>query len=242
MEEDKQFTPKINYDQLFVTLKEHWQTQGIKPKLVLHVCCAPCSTYTLEELASITNLTIYFSNSNIHPKEEYQRRALATKKFVKEFNAKHQTNVLYMQDQYNPLKYQAVVKDFSLEDFSEGGIRCAACYNLRLDQVAQYAKQNNYDYFGSSLTVSPMKNSDKINEIGYEVSTIYDVKYLPTDFKKRGGYQRTIEISKEYNIYRQCYCGCTFSAIKREVNLEAVKCSALQYLSEFFNIDENNNE
>lgn len=226
----------LNYDQLFVALKNEWKTTGVKPKLVLHVCCAPCSTYTLAELAFISNLTIYFSNSNIHPEEEYQRRTLATKKFIDEFNTKHQTQVKFVEDEYQPLKYQKNMPLTEIDIFFEGGLRCKACYNLRLDRVAQYAKTHHFDYFGSSLTVSPLKNSKFINEGGYEIALLYNVKYLPTDFKKRGGYQRTIEMSKEYDIYRQCYCGCTYSSIKRGIDLEEIKCSALIYLESIMKI------
>lgn len=221
---------KINYDNEMLTEVARWKTMNIKPKVLIHSCCAPCSTYVLEEMSKICDVTIYFSNSNIHPKEEYLRRAHVQKQFIADFNKVNKTNVLYLEDEYEPKNFIKEVITRELKDEKEGGKRCDFCFEMRLDRVADKASELNYDYFGSALTLSPHKNSNNINKIGFEVQMLYNVKYLPSDFKKRGGYQRSIQISRDYNVYRQCYCGCVFAANEQGIDLKKVACEAREYL------------
>lgn len=199
----------INYSNILDKVIKDWKNKEKRPKIVLHSCCAPCSTYTLEFLCQFSDLTILFSNSNIHPKKEYIKRSIAQKEFIEEFNNRTGNKVKYVEDEYKPVDFYRTVR--GLENEPEGGKRCTKCFMMRLDIVAKYAKENNYDYFGSALTLSPKKNSKLINELGFEVQEIYDVKYLPSDFKKNNGYKRSIEMCSEYNVYRQCYCGCIFA-------------------------------
>jgi len=224
---------KINYDQVLLDVIKQWQKENRRPKIILHSCCAPCSTYVLEEMTKYADVTIFFSNSNIHPKEEYQRRALVQETFIKDFNQQNNQNVLYIEDEYQPQSFIRSVYEKKLEDEQEGGKRCSFCFEMRLDRVAKKAVELGYDYFGSALTLSPHKNSQTINQVGFEVQQIYDVTYLPSDFKKRGGYKRSIEISEMYDVYRQCYCGCVFAAIKQGVDLKETKSEALKFLERY---------
>ncbi|MGY3778434.1 epoxyqueuosine reductase QueH [Isobaculum melis] len=213
---------KINYHRVLGKMIDSWVKEHLRPTILLHSCCAPCSTYTLEYLSAFANVTIYFANSNIHPRIEYQRRALVQKNFIDDFNTMTGQQVGFIEAPYQPQDFLAKVK--GLENEPEGGARCHVCYQMRLDLAAQKAKELGFDYFGSALTLSPKKNSQKINEIGLEVQELFKVQYLPSDFKKNKGYQRSIEMCKEYEVYRQCYCGCVFGAKAQGVDLkEAVK-------------------
>ena len=180
-----------------------------KPKLLLHACCGPCSSYVIEYLSKYFNITIYYYNPNIYPKEEYNRRLEELKKFVIEFNS----NVNVIEELYNQEDYNNAVKN--LEHLGEKSIRCYNCYEFRMDKAALYAKENNYDYFTTTLSISPHKNSKWINEIGGLLEQKYDIKYLYSDFKKKEGYKRSLELSKENNLYRQDYCGCIYSKKER---------------------------
>ena len=180
-----------------------------KPKLLLHACCGPCSSYVIEYLSKYFNITIYYYNPNIYPKEEYNRRLEELKKFVIEFNS----NVNVIEELYNQEDYNNAVKN--LEHLGEKSIRCYNCYEFRMNKAALYAKENNYDYFTTTLSISPHKNSKWINEIGWLLEQKYDIKYLYSDFKKKEGYKRSLELSKEYNLYRQDYCGCIYSKKER---------------------------
>jgi|SRR5690554_4721054 len=222
---------KVNYDSEMLSIIKAWEKNNTKPRILLHSCCAPCSTYVLEAISKVCNITIFFSNSNIHPKEEYLRRAFAQKKFIDDFNLVNNTKVLYLEDEYKPKNFISEVITRELHNEKEGGKRCDFCFEMRLDRVAAKASELGYDYFGSALTLSPYKNSNSINKIGYEVQMIYDVSYLPSDFKKRGGYQRSIQISRDYNVYRQCYCGCIFSAKENKIDLKDVICKAKTHLN-----------
>ncbi|CCV64964.1 conserved hypothetical protein (DUF208) [Alteracholeplasma palmae J233] len=224
---------KINYDQILLDVIKQWQKNNVKPKIILHSCCAPCSTYVLEEMTKYADITIYFSNSNIHPKEEYQKRALVQEEFIKKFNLENHTNVLYIEDEYQPQNFIKDVYSKKLEEEKEGGARCSFCFEMRLDRVAKKAVELGYDYFGSAITLSPHKNSQVINAIGFDVQKIYDVSYLPTDFKKRGGYKRSVELCNIYDIYRQCYCGCVFAALDQGIDLKETRREAIQFLEEF---------
>ena len=173
---------KINYDRVMQKMVQVWEKNEQRPTILMHVCCAPCSTYTLEYLTKYADVTIYFANSNIHPKAEYHKRAYVTKKFVSDFNERTGNTVQYLEAPYEPNEYRKLVR--GLEEEPEGGDRCKVCFDYRLDKTAQVAMDLGFDYFGSALTISPHKNSQTINSIGIDVQKIYTTHYLPSDFKK----------------------------------------------------------
>lgn len=180
-----------------------------KPRLLLHACCAPCSSYVLEYLASIFDITLFFANPNITPFKEYQKRLDELKRLVKEMKL----DIDIKEDNYNADEFYAIAK--GLENAPEGGERCKKCYRLRLEKAAREAKIGEYDYFTTTLSISPHKNAAWINEIGGELENEYSIKFLPSDFKKKNGYKRSIELSKQYGLYRQNFCGCEFSKAMR---------------------------
>lgn len=197
----------INYQlELEKTLK---QITEQKPKLLLHVCCAPCSSYVLTYLCNYFDITILYYNPNISPYEEYEKRLNEAKRLVKELN---KDNIHIMECEYENEKFEQIAQ--GLEEVPEGGIRCRKCYELRIEKTAQYAKKHNYDYFTTTLTISPLKNSQVLNQIGRELEEKYNIKYLYSDFKKKEGYKTSIILSKKYNLYRQNYCGCKYSKQK----------------------------
>lgn len=226
--ENMQPDQKNNYDRLLEKMILSWQEEGVRPKILLHSCCAPCSTYTLEYLTKYADVTLYFANSNIHPRLEFERRKEVQADFVAAFNERTGQQVGFIAEAYQPQEFLCVVK--GLEEEPEGGLRCSACFQMRLDQTALKAKELGADYFGSALTISPHKNSSLINSIGAEVQQLYDMRYLPSDFKKKGGYKRSVEMCEEYDIYRQCYCGCIFAAKQQNVDLKQVSQEAKAYL------------
>ena len=227
---DKMKNQKINYDRVMRKMISDWERQEERPNILIHSCCAPCSTYTLELLTEYADVAIYFANPNIHPKAEYQRRAKVQEDFVTAFNEKMNTNVKYMEAPYEPHKFMKMVKDKELADENEGGLRCTACFEMRLELVAEAAVNLGYDYFASALTLSPKKNAQLINELGMEVQSIYNVHYLPSDFKKNKGYERSITMCKEHDIFRQCYCGCVFAAMQQGIDFKEVNKSAKAFL------------
>lgn len=175
-------------------------------KLLLHTCCGPCSSYVLDYLNKHFDITIVYYNPNIYPKEEYFKRYDEQKRIIKEmFN----DEIKILEVDYNPDEYENVVQGY--EEYPEGSKRCHLCYKLRLEKTVQLAKQYNFDYFTTTLSVSPYKNSKVLNEIGIELSNKYNVNYLFSDFKKNDGYKKSIEFSKKYDLYRQDYCGCKYS-------------------------------
>jgi len=181
------------------------------PRLLLHCCCAPCSSYVLEYLSRFFEITCLFYNPNISPAEEYEKRAEELRRLI--FEQPHENPVSIIVEKYNPQDFFAAVKGY--EHIKEGGERCFRCYRLRLEMAAKYAKEYNFDFFCSTLSISPLKNAQKLNDIGEELSEIYKISHLPNDFKKKGGYKRSIELSAEYDLYRQNYCGCVFSKNER---------------------------
>lgn len=181
------------------------------PRLLLHCCCAPCSSYVLEYLSRFFEITCLFYNPNISPAEEYEKRAEELRRLISEQPHKNPESIIV--EKYNPQDFFAAVKGY--EHIKEGGERCFRCYRLRLEMAAKYAKEYNFDYFCSTLSISPLKNARKLNEIGEELSEIYKISHLPNDFKKKGGYKRSIELSAGYDLYRQNYCGCVFSKNER---------------------------
>ncbi len=182
------------------------------PRLLLHSCCAPCSSYCIEYLSQFFLITILYYNPNISPREEFEKRAAEQQRLVSEMQLKNPVSVVV--DSYDPAEFYSAVKGF--EHIPEGGERCFICYRLRLERTAEYAAQHGFDYFCSTLSISPLKNAAKLNEIGSELSEIYSVSHLPSDFKKRGGYLRSIQLSRQYGLYRQNYCGCVFSKKEAE--------------------------
>lgn len=176
-----------------------------KPKLLLHSCCAPCSSGCIELLQTYFDTDIYFFNPNIDSLEEYNKRLNEQKRFVQ----KKSYNIEVIEDAYQPWLFIEISK--GLENLPEGSSRCFKCYWLRMEATAKKAKELGYDYFTTTLSVSPHKNADWINKIGFELEELYGVKFLPSDFKKNNGYLRSIEASKQHNLYRQNYCGCMFS-------------------------------
>ncbi len=177
------------------------------PSLLLHSCCAPCSSYVLEYLSNYFKITILYYNPNISPEEEFIKRCEEQQRLIKEMPLKNKVN--FIRGIYDNDRYEEIID--GLQNEKEGGIRCHKCYRMRLEEVAKKAKEEGYDYFTTTLSISPYKNAKVLNEIGEELAKIYEVKYLYADFKKKNGYKRSIELSKEYNLYRQDYCGCKYS-------------------------------
>ncbi len=177
------------------------------PDILLHACCAPCSSYCIEYLSKYFNVTLYFYNPNISTDSEYNKRACELKRLIEE--TKYPNKVSYIEADYKPDEFYNTVKGY--EDCKEGHERCFLCYELRLDKTAREAVSGNYDYFCTTLSISPLKNAEKINEIGYRLEDKYNISWLPSDFKKKEGFKRSIELSNEHNLYRQDYCGCVYS-------------------------------
>ncbi len=177
-------------------------------RLLLHSCCAPCSSYCLEQVAPIFRTTVLYYNPNLDSEEEYARRKAEQVRFLRETGYAD-----FLDCDYRPEEFYDAAR--GLEGEKEGGARCKACFTLRLRRTAEEAKKGGYDYFATTLTLSPLKNSDLINAIGFALQEEYGVRYLPSDFKKRGGYLRSVELSKEHGMYRQNYCGCVFSKSAR---------------------------
>ena len=202
----------MNYQKwLDLKLEELKKSKKI-PTLLLHACCAPCSSYTIEYLSKYFEITIYYYNPNIHPKTEYSRRINELKKFLKEYKPINKVNLI--EEVYNSKEYFNTIK--GLEKLGEKSKRCYECYKLRMEKSCKYAKENNYDYFTTTLSISPYKVSDWINEIGESLSKKYNINYLYADLKKKNGYKRSLELSKAYNLYRQDYCGCIYSKNERK--------------------------
>lgn len=186
--------------------------EGRKPSLLLHACCAPCSSYVLEYISEYFNITLFFYNPNITYSEEYEKRVNELKHLVKAMNLDSKINII--EGAYEPERFYEISK--GLEKVPEGGERCFKCYELRLRKAAVAAMEGGFDYFTTTLSISPLKNASKLNEIGKMLADEYGVAYLFSDFKKKNGYKRSIELSREYNLYRQDYCGCIYSKVARE--------------------------
>lgn len=196
-----------NYQKELDLLIERHAAAGEVPRLLLHACCAPCSSYCLEYLSQHFAITLFYFNPNIHPAEEYSHRVAEAKRLVAELPAKHP--ISFLEGDFDPRRFYDAVK--GLENEPEGGARCRECFRLRLEETAKLAKAQGFDYFTTTLSISPLKNADMLNEEGERAGEKYGVCHLPSNFKKKGGYQRSIVLSKEYDLYRQDYCGCVFS-------------------------------
>lgn len=185
-----------------------------RPKLLLHSCCAPCSSYVLEYLSEYFQITVFYYNPNIDSAQEYEKRVGEQQRLIREMNL---DGIRVIDGGYDPEVFYRAVRGYEKEP--EGGERCRKCYRLRLQETARRAAEGRFDYFTTTLTISPLKNARWLNEIGQEEGEKYGVPFLPSDFKKKGGYQRSIQLSKEYSLYRQNFCGCIFSkneSLKRQ--------------------------
>ncbi len=198
---------KVNYQKQLDQIIEKLEKEEDKPVLLLHACCAPCSSYVLEYLHNYFKILLFYYNPNINPEAEYQRRVEEIRRFVKE--AGYEEEICFLEGAYDPERFFAMAR--GMEELPERGLRCHACYKLRMEEAAREAVRHHADYFATTLSISPHKNAQWINEIGEELAGRYGVSHLPSDFKKRSGYLRSIELSKEYGLYRQDYCGCIYS-------------------------------
>lgn len=203
----------MNYQKVLDETLENICKSDSIPKLLLHACCAPCSSYVLEYLSNYFEITIYYYNPNIHPETEYTRRISELKNFLNNYKTKNK--IYLVEENYDPKEYFNKVK--GLENLGERSKRCYECYKFRMEKAVKYANYNNFDYFTTTLSISPYKESDWINEIGANLEKEYNIKYLYADFKKKNGYKRSLELSKEYGLYRQDYCGCIYSKQEREI-------------------------
>lgn len=181
------------------------------PTLLLHSCCAPCSSYVLEYLSAYFRITVLYYNPNIYPESEYHTRAEEQKRFIAALPTTYPVD--FTEGAYIPEDFYRCAR--GMERLPEGGARCFACYRLRLEEAARAAKEKGCDYFASTLSISPLKNAEKLNEIGEQLARAYQVRWLPNDFKKKNGFQRSAELSREYGMYRQDYCGCVYSLRER---------------------------
>ncbi len=200
-----------NYQKELDSILEGLARDGRVPRLLLHSCCAPCSSYVLEYLSRYFYITVLYYNPNIFPPSEYALRVREQESLISRMDFVYP--VAFLEGSYRPETFYEAVK--GLEGEPEGGKRCEKCYELRLLEAAKEAKAGDYDYFTTTLTISPLKSADRLNEIGRRVGTEYGVAYLPSDFKKRDGYKRSTQLSKEYGLYRQDYCGCVYSVRER---------------------------
>ena len=188
------------------------EKKGKVPTLLLHSCCAPCSSYCIEYLSQFFRITIFYYNPNITDKEEYAKRVEEQKRFIQQFPTKYK--VEFLEGNYEPERFFEIAKGY--EKVPEGGERCFRCYELRLRETGRVAKEKGFDYFTTTLSISPLKNAKKLNEIGEMLSKEWDAAYLYSDFKKKEGYKRSIVLSREFNLYRQDYFGCKFSKNRKK--------------------------
>lgn len=198
---------KINYQKELEKLLAQLEAEQRVPSLLIHSCCAPCSSYVLEYLSEYFKITVFYYNPNIYPESEYTKRIAEQQKLIRDMEFRYP--VSFLAGKYDKEKFYEMAA--GMENLKEGGARCMKCYELRLSEAAGQAVAGGFDYFTTTLSISPMKNAQKLNEIGLRVGEKYGVKYLVSDFKKKNGYKRSIELSKEYGLYRQDYCGCEFS-------------------------------
>ncbi len=207
---------------------EEYSKEGKYPKLLLHVCCAPCSSYCLEYLREHFDVTVFFYNPNITQEAEYQKRVAEEKRLISEYNRQveegsfdgmnstpNARKIDIIEGEYIPSDFYEAVKGY--EDCKEGGDRCKKCFSLRLSKTAEIAAKKGFDMFTTTLTISPLKNADVLNEVGEEAALKEGIFFLPSDFKKKNGYKRSIELSAKYGLYRQDFCGCSFSKAEREL-------------------------
>lgn len=208
---------KRNYQKELEQVLSTLTCKELTPSLLLHSCCAPCSSYVLEYLSSFFNITIFYYNPNISFEEEYYRRIEEQKRLILSLPTKN--TIRFLQGRYDTERFYTLAKGYEADP--EGGPRCFNCYELRLDETGRIAKEQGFDYFSTTLSISPHKNAAKLNEIGEAMSKKHQTPYLYSDFKKKNGYKRSIELSKEYDLYRQDYCGCAYSkAYTEKLNMQ----------------------
>ncbi|WP_029230812.1 epoxyqueuosine reductase QueH [Butyrivibrio sp. VCB2006] len=227
---------KRNYSKELENKIAEFEKEGRTPQLLLHACCAPCSSYCLEFLREYFDVTVFFYNPNITQEQEYRKRVEEEKRLIAEYNRQvdegrfegmnsdsKARRIEIMEGDYIPGDYLEAVK--GLEDCPEGGDRCRKCFELRLEETAKIASDNGFEFFTTTLTISPLKNADVLNEVGEEAARKINasggrVTFLPSDFKKKNGYKRSIELSHKFGLYRQDFCGCSFSKAQREKEKE----------------------
>ena len=240
--QEKRRGNRVNYqkelEKILSALEAEEACRGQKKRLLLHACCAPCSSYVLEYLRETFDITVLYYNPNITEREEYEKRCAELKRLAERMNGEAAGNadraarwtdaspdgawasalppgyILVEEGAYEPLLFFEAAK--GLESLPEGGERCFRCYELRLRETARIAAERGFDYFTTTLTISPLKNAEKLNEIGGRMAEEYGVAFLPSDFKKKNGYRRSVELSEQYGLYRQDYCGCIFSRAERD--------------------------
>ena len=211
---------KINYQIEMERELKRIEAEGVRPRLLLHSCCAPCSSYVLERLTELFDITVFYYNPNIAPEEEFRFRADEQRRLIEAMP--HGGTMELIVGDYDVESFMAAVR--GLEEVPEGGERCTRCFRLRLGKTAQLAKRGGFDYFTTTLSISPLKDAQRLNAIGGELAEQYGVSYLFSDFKKKNGYRRSCELSEQHGLYRQDYCGCMFS--KRERDARATQSSA----------------
>lgn len=205
---------QMNYQKELEKLLDTFQKENRTPTLYLHSCCAPCSSYVLEYLAPYFQITVFYFNPNISADAEYRRRVEEQKRLIAIYNQEKKGHpISVVEGDYEPALFYETVKGY--EKLGEGSERCFRCFDLRLRETAKQAKEKGFDYFGTTLTISPLKNAAKLNEIGFALSEELGICWLPSDFKKKNGYKRSVELSAQYELYRQDFCGCSFSKAER---------------------------
>ncbi len=209
---------KQNFQKELEKIIAHHEENKEVPTLLLHSCCAPCSSYVLEYLSQFFSITLFYYNPNITEEEEYRYRVSEQQRLLAALEVKHP--ISFVEGPYEPERFFAAVK--GLEDVPEGGARCEKCFALRLKEAARLAKERGDDYFTTTLTISPLKNAQVLNAIGTELAQSASVAFLPSDFKKKNGYKRSLELSQRYGLYRQDYCGCVFSKKERDARQEKI--------------------
>lgn len=202
----------MNYQKELDKLLTKLRKEERVPRLLLHSCCAPCSSYVLEYLSDYFEITVFYYNPNIFPESEYTKRILEQQILIGEMKTKYP--VSFLAGSYEKERFYEIAK--GLEHLKEGRERCFRCYALRLEEAARIAEESGFEYYTTTLSISPLKNADRLNEIGMEIARKYHIQYLQSDFKKKNGYKRSIELSKEFGLYRQDYCGCIYSMQERE--------------------------
>ena len=203
---------KKNYSIILEDTIKKLEAENKRPKLLLHACCAPCSSYVLEYLSAYFDITVFFYNPNISPQSEYDFREQELMRLIKEMPLS--SNVKMISEDYDPTEFYSMAQ--GLENLPEGGERCKRCYRLRLSKTAKVAKDNGFNYFTTTLSISPYKNAEWLNTIGEEEGKIFGVEYLFSDFKKKNGYKRSCELSEQYGLYRQNYCGCVYGKLAED--------------------------
>lgn len=205
-------TCPVNYQRKLDDIIRRLQKEGTVPTLLLHCCCAPCSSYCLEYLSNYFRITTFYYNPNIFPQAEYAHRVSELKRFVKEFPTKYP--VEFLEGNYEPERFHETIR--GLEHEREGGARCVKCFELRLGEAAKVAKELGSDFFTTTLTISPMKDAELLNSIGEKMGELYGVRHLPSNFKRKGGFLRSTELARQYGLYRQDFCGCAYSKQERD--------------------------